>query len=200
MTLRQFTSPADAVKLFAMANQLAENELDRVEREYAIDLGRRLPATADKDETYYPQFGQRIRNEAAAMAEHYEIFYCLEKSIRSLIHDTLVAEAGQVWWSSGRVPAKIHTDVAARMQKEIDSGVTLRSANPIDFTTFGELGEIIKGNWDVFGGAFNSQKAVERVMANLNTLRGPIAHCSPLAEDEVLRLRLSVRDWFRLME
>jgi hypothetical protein len=27
-----------------------------------------------------------------------------------------------------------------------------------------------------------------------------VAHCSPLAEDEVLRLKLSVRDWFRLME
>jgi hypothetical protein len=29
---------------------------------------------------------------------------------------------------------------------------------------------------------------------------GPIAHCAPLAEDEVVRLRLSVRDWFRLMQ
>jgi hypothetical protein len=70
----------------------------------------------------------------------------------------------------------------------------------MDFTTFGELGEIIKANWDVFGGIFDSPKAVERVMANLNTLRAPIAHCSPLAPDEVLRLTLSVRDWFRLME
>jgi len=32
---------------------------------------------------------------------------------------------------------------------------------------------------------------------NLNTLRGPIAHCSELAQDEEIRLRLSVRDWFR---
>ena len=70
----------------------------------------------------------------------------------------------------------------------------------MDFTTFGELGEIIKANWDVFGGAFTSQPAVSKVMSSLNTLRGPIAHCSPLAEDEILRLRLSVRDWFRLME
>jgi hypothetical protein len=86
------------------------------------------------------------------------------------------------------------------MQREIDSGMTPRSSEPIDFTNFGELGEIIKGNWDVFGGIFDSPRAVERVMANLNTLRGPIAHCSALAEDEIVRLRLSVRDWFRLME
>ena len=72
--------------------------------------------------------------------------------------------------------------------------------DPIDFTTFGELGEIIKKNWDVFDSLFTSVRAVEKVMSSLNTLQGPIAHCSLLAEDEVLRLRLAVRDWFRLME
>jgi len=52
-----------------------------------------------------------------------------------------------------------------------------------NFTTFGELGEIIKANWDILGDTFNSKKGVEKVMANLNVLRGPIAHCSPLASD-----------------
>ena len=54
-------------------------------------------------------------------------------------------------------PQKISTDVAARIQREIDAGVTLRSEDPIDFTTFDELGEIIKGNWDVFGSLFSSR-------------------------------------------
>ena len=95
---------------------------------------------------------------------------------------------------------QVKTDTETRRQRELDTGMTPRSEEPLDFTTFGELGEIIKHNWDVFGGMFSSARAVERVMANLNTLRGPIAHCSPLAEDEVVRLRLAVRDWFRLME
>jgi hypothetical protein len=43
------------------------------------------------------------------------------------------------------------------------------------------------------------QRAVARVLANLNLLRNPVAHCSPMADDEVERLRLSVKDWFRLM-
>jgi hypothetical protein len=70
----------------------------------------------------------------------------------------------------------------------------------LDYSTFGELSVIIASNWDVFGGLFTSKKAVEKVMASLNSLRGPIAHCSALAEDEVVRLQLAVRDWFRLME
>ncbi len=32
-------------------------------------------------------------------------------------------------------------------------------------------------------------------MFSLNMLRGPIAHCCPLSEDEVDRLRLAVKDW-----
>ena len=78
--------------------------------------------------------------------------------------------------------------------------MTPRSTDLIDYTTFGELGEIIKSNWDLFGSLFSSKKAVEKVMSSLNSLRGPIAHCSGLAEDEIVRLRLAVRDWFRLME
>jgi hypothetical protein len=70
----------------------------------------------------------------------------------------------------------------------------------LDFTNFGELSEIIKANWDVFGGMLSSKKAVETAMARLNSIRGPIAHRSPLAEDEIVRLKLTVRDWFRLMD
>ena len=74
------------------------------------------------------------------------------------------------------------------------------ATDELDYTTFGELSVVIIFNWDIFGGLFNSKKAVEKVMASLNALRNPIAHCSPLAEDEQLRLQLTVRDWFRLME
>jgi hypothetical protein len=190
----------DSLKLFAMTTQLIEHDLDRVEAEHAVDLRRDHRASLESDETYYPQIESEIRAEAARMAPHYEIFYSLETAIRRLLADSLEAAEGEEWWDSARVPPEIRTSAEKARKREIDTGVTPRSEDPLDFTTFGELGEIIKANWDVFGALFSSVKAVERVMSNLNTLRAPIAHCSPLAEDEVVRLRLSVRDWFRLME
>ena len=196
---RRTQSVEDQIKLFGICNQLAENDLDRIEREHAIDLGRRHEKTIEADQDYYPQIDQEFRQEASIMSKHYEIFYSLEKSIRNLISETLEAAGPSDWWDSGRVPAKIKQDAEDRMAREVDTGITPRSPVPLDFTNFGELGEIIKANRDVFGSMLPSQKAVERVLANLNTLRAPIAHCSPLAEDEVVRLRLSVRDWFRLM-
>lgn len=190
----------EQIKLFGISNQLIENDLDRLEKEFAIDLGRGHERTIEKDQDYYPQIDRVIRQEASSMSKHYEIFYSLETSIRNLISETLEATEPSGWWESGRIPPKIKADAEDRMSREVDTGITPRSPEPLDFTNFGELGEIIKSNRDVFGSMFPSQKAVERVLANLNTLRGPIAHCSPLAEDEVVRLRLSVRDWFRLME
>jgi hypothetical protein len=190
----------DVIKLFGMTNQIIEAELISIEKKFDVDLGRNPKAPEEKDAVYYPQFDKAIREEAAAMASHYEIFYCLEKSIRGIIAEKMEDAEGPNWWNSNRINSNLQHEVKKRIQRDIDSGTTPRSTVPLDFTTFGELGEIIKSNWDIFGDLLNSQKAVEKVMANLNTLRGPIAHCSPLAEDEALRLELSVRDWFRLME
>lgn len=186
------------LKHFAMTSQLVEHDLGQIEKEYGIDLGRNHTESVEADQSYYPQIEQDIRNEAALMAPHYEVFYSLEKTIRRLIVATLKVEDAN-WWTN-RVEPQMQTEIEGRQKKEIDSGVTQRSVELIDYCTFGELGEIIKKNWDVFAQIFSSIKAVEKVMSNLNTLRGPIAHCSPLAEDEILRLRLTVRDWFRLME
>ena len=188
----------ERLKLFGLSNLALERDLDRVEHSLGLDLGR-LEDAEDKDEDYYPQFAQALRDEAARMSEHYEVFYCLEVSIRRLIADTLEGALGKTWWSVA-VPKAVQENAKANMQREIDSGVTLRSEHDIDYTTFGELGEIVRTNAASFDAIFSSQKAFTKIMTSLNTLRAPIAHCCPLAEDEVVRLRLTVRDWFRLME
>lgn len=189
------------LKVFLMTAQLIEEDLDAIERDLALDLGRDRSAATDEAADYYPQIEHAFRAEAKTMAPHYEVFYSFERTIRALVADSLEAADGAGWWNDpNRVPAKIKDDCENRLKKEEDTGVTLRSEDPLDFSTFGELGQIITSNWDVFGALFKSEKAVTRIMANLNTLRGPIAHCTLLAEDEVVRLRLSVRDWFRQME
>lgn len=187
----------DKIKLFGMSLGLVERDLDGIEERLKLDLQRE--PSIDKDEDYYPQFAQAFRSEAAAMGRHYELFYCLEKSIRSLIAETLEAAHGEKWWAT-HVPPNIQQNVQQNQQREIDSGVSQRSEEEIDYTTFGELGEIVRKNWVDFGSIFSSEKAFTRIMTSLNVLRGPIAHCCPLAPDEVVRLQLTVKDWFRLME
>ena len=156
-------------------------------------------ADAGSAVAYYPQFEQSVRLEAANMSEHYEVFYCLESAIRKLIVETLEDADGASWWDGTRIAPDIKADVAALVKKERDNGVTPRSDNMIDYTTFGQLSGIITSNWDLFEPTLKSKRGVERVMANLNLIRGPIAHCCPMQEDEVDRLRLAVKDWFRMI-
>src|SRR5215203_29115 len=188
-------SPSDRVRLFALNNLAIEAAIQRVEGDQDIDLGHRPPIEGKIDETYYPQFEEKIRREAADMSAHYRVFYCLENSIRSLVIDVLFEQHGEQWWDT-IVPESVKAHVATTRKKEKEFGVSVRSQEPIDYTTFGELSEIIKSNWIDFNDIFQDIKALERVTATLNVLRGPIAHCKPLAEDEVVRLHLSIRDWF----
>lgn len=190
------------IKAFGMTNQMLTEDLTRISRLHGVELGHSPLAPQAVEDVYYPQFDAAVRAEAAEMAKHYEVFYSLETSIRVLVSQTIeAAEKTDEWWASARVPQAIKQEVSSRIQKELDAGVTRRSMDELDYTTFGELSDLIQANWDIFGGTlFTSKRAVQKVMASLNALRNPIAHCCPLAEDEQLRLQLTVRDWFRLME
>lgn len=190
---------SERLKLFGITNQLLEHDLDRVETELSLDLGRGHATRVTKDDAYYPQIEEVFRRQAAEMAPHYEVFYSLENTIRRQIIDTMTA-VDRNWWDTQYIPLVVKEECEKRRQKEVDLGFTPRSDEFLDYSTFGELGEIIKKNWTHFGQTFSSLKAVERVMGNLNSIRGPIAHCSPLAEDEIERLRLAVKDWFRLQD
>jgi hypothetical protein len=117
------------IKLFGMSHSLVERDLDKVEENFKIDLQRFEKET--KDEDYYPQFAHNLRIEAAAMGRHYELFYCLEKSIRKLVAETLEGSHGENWWGKC-VPESVKNNVKDNMQKEIDSGFTVRSEDEID--------------------------------------------------------------------
>lgn len=186
------------IRYFGLSALAIEAAVKRVEKDSVVDFGHKDKAAAVVDEKYFPQFDLKVRAEAEAMAAHYRVFYCLENTIRSLVIDILSEAYGDEWWTT-KVPDQVQTHVQGTRTKEIEAGVSQRSDEPIDYTTFGELGEIIKSNWDDFSDIFSNKKALEKVIATLNALRGPIAHCKPLAEDEVVRLHLSVRDWFRSM-
>jgi len=185
-----------SIKYFGLNNIALEHDLRRVSRERKVQL-RASTERRNKD-AYYPQITERIRHDAAVMAEHYELFYCLEISIRDLITAQL-KDADPNWWET-LVPQAVREMAEKNKAKELASGVTPRSDDMLSYTNFGDLGQIISSNAKLFGDTFTDIQAVNNTIARLNTLRAPIAHCSMLAEDEVTRLKLSLRDWFRLME
>jgi hypothetical protein len=171
-----------------------------VDAALGLDVVKREAVNVERDlRTSVAQFSTDLRESADAMAEFYKLFYMLENDIRNLIDETLTEAYGAGWWGQ-RTPPSAKEECRSNQQREAEFGVTSRSDRELDYVSFGQLGDIIRFNWDLFGGIISNQKALGRVMHALNNLRGPIAHCGLLAEDEVDRLKLTVRDWFRLLE
>jgi len=188
------------IRAFGMSGLQISSSMSRIEQQHGINLGHISGAIKNRKAAEYEQFESALRLEAARMSEFYEIFYCLENSIRKLVADTLIESEGANWWNSSRVDDKrIREQAENRRKKEIDSGITPRSDQLIDYTTFGELSQLITDNWELFVPVFSSKTAVSNVSNQLNLLRGPIAHCNPTDELEQDRLNLAVRTWFKIM-
>src|SRR5687767_232784 len=107
------------LRLFGMTGMQIQADLDRIEREQDVALRPRTRHAPEIDETYYPQFEEQIRREAARMAEHYKVFYCLERTIRVLIRERLSEEKGANWWDN-EVPQPVRDEVTKNMQRERD--------------------------------------------------------------------------------
>lgn len=191
-------SEIERIELFVLKCAVISRELDK-------ELSRTDPSRSsqgpdiDRDmQVQIRQFDIENRINAERMSNYYRIFYMLENDIRTLISDTLEDAHGPQWWQKS-VPQNVKDEVEKNRKREEDAGITARSDKDIDYITFGHLGEIIRANWADFGGILSNQSALNRVLFQLNMSRGAIAHCGILAEDEIERLKLTIKDWFRVL-
>jgi hypothetical protein len=191
-------SDHETIELFTMKCAVAETELRKKLSQFtSVDYGKSIRSQANNLDTYIKQFDIQNRQNAARMSFYYEIFYMLENDIRTLIIETMEAAHHTTWWSEC-VPQHVKEEATRNRKRE--AGVSPRSENDIDYITFGQLADVIKENWNDFAGMLSNVAAVSRVLSALNMLRGTIAHCGVLAEDEVDRLKLAIKDWFRVLE
>jgi hypothetical protein len=184
-----------AERLKALQNFMLEADLDRLERE-GVALGRGNTASTS-DLVDVELFEADILKQARKMADFYVIYYSLENTIRRLIRGVLSEKAGADWWDE-RVPQGVRAGVAEKQQKERDTVMAIRSEEPLTYTNFGELIDILNANWDDFGDLIRSKKAMQQTLTQMNQLRNVIAHSCELPEDEIQRFELLVRDWQRL--
>lgn len=187
------------IRSFGMRNLQVLHEIETIEREHGLRILTHGGTERERDDQYFARFDQSVRRHAQSMASHYEVFYCLENTIRDLISDVMEGAFGTDWWQV-KVDQAVRDEAKRNKKAEEEMGVAPRSDRQIDYITFGQLSLIIEQQWDVFAGVLHNRQAVNRILRSLNTLRAPIAHCTPLPENESVRLRLAVQDWFRQVE
>ncbi|MBZ9890996.1 hypothetical protein EN925_20560 [Mesorhizobium sp. M7A.F.Ca.US.006.04.2.1] len=186
------------LELYILKCAVIQAEVEKFDQADGSPLGmNRTDAAAVYDE-HLAQFSRESRSRASKMASYYELFYLVENEIRRIIQETLEESYGRSWWDTC-VDQVIKDEVDKNRKRELELALSIRSEREIDYTTFGQLGDIIRKNWANFAGIMSNQPALSRVLHQLNVLRGTIAHCGFLAEDEVDRLHLTIKDWFRVM-
>lgn len=183
------------VKSFGISNIFIESGIQRIENEYQLDLGHTKSAKTIFD-GILNRFELNVQFDARSMAQYYEIFYCIEQQTRSIVSDRLQDKFGLEWWHT-KVPEHVRVEVEKRIKAEVEAGIALRSTEPIDYTTFGELSIIVEKCWEHFSDTFHDKKAVKRVLSTLNMLRAPIAHNATFVENEAQRFNLAIEDWMR---
>jgi hypothetical protein len=185
----------DRLRLFGMRNLMLEADLAAIEESgVAIEHAR----TIRRDELVDPDlFESDIRDSARRMADFYVLYFSLENSIRRLIAGRLREKHGLDWWNA-RVPSGVRAAVADKQKKEKDTPMSIRSDDPLTYTNFGELIDILNANWTDFGDTLRSPKAMQQILSQFNQIRNVIAHSVELSEDEILRFQLLIRDWFRI--
>ena len=186
---------SDKLKLFGMRNLLLEADLANLEKS-VMEIGH-SQTVGNKEVIDTEIFEMDIRKQAKQMVDLYYLLFCLENSIRKLIINRLKEKYASVWWDT-KVPETVRKNVLRKQNDEKDTPFSERSEEPIYYTDFKDLIEIIEANWGDFSDTFRSIESIKSTLKTLNVLRRPIAHNSILEEDEILRFKLHIKDWVRI--
>ncbi|MCH7561795.1 MAG: hypothetical protein IIC67_10610 [Thaumarchaeota archaeon] len=187
-------SIADELDLFAMRNMRLEDSLIELENN-GVEIGH--INTLEKEEIVDPELVDLdIRKAGKKTSEYFNIYYCMENTIRRMIKQTMEEKHGIDWWRNSNIPEGVKNSVSDNIKKEKDSLMTSRSLDdPLQFATLGELSSIILENWDDFSEQLKSKKAVSTILFQLNQIRVAVAHSNKLSEHDANRLEILVKDW-----
>jgi hypothetical protein len=133
---------------FVYRGHLAEEALDREGRQNC-----RLIKFADEEiarALSLDVLDDLLVVNARATAIVYAAIAAFENSVRALVVNTLMEKFQEEWWEKG-VSHSIRERGQKRMEDEqIAKWHTQRGQDPINYTTFGDLKNIMHNNWDAF--------------------------------------------------
>ena len=107
------------LKLMQMGRQLLAVDMADLEATGGFDPIITTDAQQESDdyEAYYLQFPAEYRREAIEMAKYYQVFYCLENTIRDLVESQLEEAHGENWWET-KAPEAIRLAVEKNKKRE----------------------------------------------------------------------------------
>ena len=163
--------------------------------------GIAVRATADPEAVQrvlpLESFSLEVRRSAMRALPAYLAFFCLENAIRELVVERLRENHGPNWWED-RSTAPIQKKVRDRQGKEGKQRWHVRRGEAeIYYTDFGDLKDLIIGNWEDFEDLLPDQHWVSARLDELEASRNVIAHSNLLEQRELDRIKMYLEDWIR---
>lgn len=180
---------------FAYRGHLAEEALDRQGRQ-----NRRLMNVADEEIARALSLDVlddlHVAN-ARATAVAYTAVAAFENSVRALVAKTLIEKFSEEWWEKGA-----SSNIRERAQKRLEDEQVAkwhaqRGQDPINYTTFGDLKNIMQNNWDAFEDLIGSLPWASGIFDVIERSRNVIMHSGMLEREDIERLGVNIRDWVK---
>lgn len=189
------TTPRSHLYDFVFRGLLAEEALDLEGRR-----NRRLLNIADEElakKLALDLLDDVHVNNARATAIVYTAIAAFENSARALVTKTLVEKFQEEWWEKG-----VSNGIRERAQKRMEEEQSVkwhaqRGQDPINYTTFGDLKNVIQNNWDAFEDLIGTVPWVSGIFDVIERSRNVIMHSGTLEREDIERLGMNIRDWVK---
>jgi hypothetical protein len=178
--------------LFLMLGQSAERT---IRSDPQLVPAQTLPISASID---VAESLPGVVSAANNAAEAYRLFFVFETYLRELIVEVLSNNATVPWWD--KIPPDVRKAIEELEEtEEMKSWMALGTRDKSSLMTYPQLVRVIDECWkDGFADLLRDKALVQEARV-LSHLRNTIAHMTPISDEEVGRVRLTIRDWFRMV-
>lgn len=139
----------------------------------------------------------RVR-EAIAAGSGYKLFFVFENYLRELVVDVLSKDPATNWWD--KVPKDVQDEVAKLEENEdAKRWMALGSRDKSSVMTYPQLLRVMDHAWKLGFEDLLRDKALIQEARLIGHLRNTLCHMTPISDEEMERLRQTIRDWFRMV-
>lgn len=137
-------------------------------------------------------------HSAISAADSYKLVFVFENYLRKLVVDVLSEDPAVNWWD--RLPKDVQDEVSKLEQtEEAKTWMALGSRDKSALLTYPQLLRVMEHNWKDFFEDTVRDKSLIQEARTIGHLRNTICHMSAISEEEVDRVRQTIRDWFRMV-
>lgn len=178
--------------LFLMLGQTAEKSVAKLE-----ELVPQETLLLSPSYDLAPLMPESVRRATSA-AEAYRLFFVFENFLRKFVLDVLSKDSSKLWWEY--IPPDVQVEIAKLEEtEEIKSWMAIGSRDKSSLMTFPQLLRVIDYAWKEGFADVVRDKSLLQEARLIGHLRNTICHMSDIPDEEVDRVRQTMRDWFRVV-